>query len=247
MTNGSDATQEMPVPKFDTIPSSPPDDPDSLPEGLARISHVGFENDEMAHPRTLEEQVQILTHTSTAVANEISRINAIVSDVQERVAEIGKRAERRDEAVARQNNALTVLLARSTRVRSEELERKIVLVAEDDELLLPLMRSMLADAGATVYCERDALHARLTLEKIGPENLACAVLDVKLTDSEGLGLARDFRKRAPGCGVVLTSGWGLQEYAFDADAHQYVLLNKPFDPRELIDCVLVAMLQRSSP
>jgi CheY-like chemotaxis protein len=213
-----------------TIPAPPPSD---------RPSHVEIENDHAE--RTPKERAELEDRRWRILADQYAELAAAN-------AALARRAQRRDhwevamaDLAARQNNALTVLLARGKDLSSEQLKDQVVLVVEDDPHLLPVMRMILSEAGATVYYERAALDARLRLERIGPANLSCAVIDVRLREGDGLALAHDLRRRASGCGVVLTSGYPLDEHEGAADLNRFTLLDKPFEPAALIDSVLAAI------
>lgn len=229
-------TQHMPAVR-DTIVPPVPSDSD-------RVSAVNIADDAALAARTLEERLELSERRWGIVADRLT-------EVSESNSALARRAQKRDrwetamaDMGARQNNALTVLLAKGNSVRSEELRNVVALVVEDNGALLPVMRTILSDAGATVYYEQRATDALLRLEKIGPENLTCAVVDVRLPDSDGIGLAQGIRSRVPSCGVVLTSGYSLDDYEGVADRNVYALLDKPFQPRALIDAVLAAIQMR---
>jgi CheY-like chemotaxis protein len=239
----SDATADTQVDMRavrDTIPSLPPD-----ADETDRVSRVTIEQD--GGERTPEETRELDEHRWRILADRLAELAA----ANEALA---TRAQRRDrwelamaDIAARQSNALTVLLARGRDLHSEELARLVVLVVEDDPHLLPVMRTILSEAGATVYYERNATDARLRAERVGPANLSCIVVDVRLADSDGVALAGDLRRRSPSCGVVLTSGYPLVELEAVADRNQYALLDKPFEPRALTDAVLAAIQLRGAP
>jgi CheY-like chemotaxis protein len=238
-----DATAEtqvgMPAVR-DTIRSDPPD-------GCAETERVSIVDDHLGRPRTPDERAELDDRRWRILADQYSEL------VQSN-AQLVRRATTRDrwevamgDALARINNALTLSLSSRAADRPEALSGQVVLVVEDDVHLLPAMRQILVNAGATVFYEKTALGARLRLERIGPDTLTCAVLDVRLQDCAGTGLAYDIRKRAPGCGVVLTSGHllALEQLEGEADRHQFALLDKPFEPLALIDAVLAAIQLRN--
>lgn len=210
-----------------------------------RPSRVLVDNDH--GERTAEETAALNDRRWRILADRLAELTA----ANEALA---NRAERRDrwelamaDMGARQSNALTVLLARDVDLRSEELCGKVVLVVEDDPHLLPVMRSIMAEAGATVYYERSATDARLRVERVGAEDLSCIVIDVRLPDGDGPALAGDLRRRAPKCGVVLTSGYPMDDFEGLADQKRYALLDKPFEPRALTDAVLAAVQLAAAP
>jgi DNA-binding NtrC family response regulator len=147
--------------------------------------------------------------------------------------------------LARQNNAMTVLLARDHNDKTEELTGHVVLVVEDDDDVQRAIRQLLRNAGANVFYERTALKAQERMDQVGAGVFTCAVLDVRLPDSEGTDLANDVRRAAPNCGIVLTSGYPLDEFEEESQRHAFALLEKPFESRALIDAVLAAIQLRA--
>jgi DNA-binding response OmpR family regulator len=116
-------------------------------------------------------------------------------------------------------------------------ERHIVLVAEDDEDVLLLVRTVLENEGHEVIATRDGAEALAAALERRPD---LAVLDVAMPELDGLELLRRLRAE-PGMGnlpVMLLSARVQEDdvkRGYDSGANAYV--QKPFSPRELTDRV----------
>ena len=116
-------------------------------------------------------------------------------------------------------------------------ERRLVLVADDDEDILVLVRTVLERAGYEVSAVRDGAEAIAAARQRRPD---LAVLDVAMPELDGLEVLRRLRADASTSDVpVLLLSARVQEddvargFATGADAY----VQKPFSPRELSDRV----------
>jgi DNA-binding response OmpR family regulator len=116
-------------------------------------------------------------------------------------------------------------------------ERRLVLVADDDEDILVLVRTVLERAGYEVSAVRDGAEAIAAARQRRPD---LAVLDVAMPEVDGLEVLRRLRADASTSDVpVLLLSARVQEddvargFATGADAY----VQKPFSPRELSDRV----------
>ena len=116
-------------------------------------------------------------------------------------------------------------------------ERRLVLVADDDEDILVLVRTVLERAGYEVSAVRDGAEAIAAARQRRPD---LAVLDVAMPELDGLEVLRRLRADANTSDVpVLLLSARVQEddvargFATGADAY----VQKPFSPRELSDRV----------
>lgn len=112
----------------------------------------------------------------------------------------------------------------------------VVVIAEDDDLLRRALSDLLADEGFLVREVRD----RVSLESELMNAEACAaVIDVHLADGHCGHLVEALAADAEAPHVVLMSAFS--DAAGLAEEHGLELLRKPFDLRELLDAVLVAV------
>lgn len=116
-----------------------------------------------------------------------------------------------------------------------------ILIIDDDDELVELLRFALSRSGFEVAVVTDALGA---MEAIGRERPDAIVLDVNLGAWSGLDLLKEIRSRATTPIIMLTARDAEQDKikAFERGADDY--LAKPFSHRELA-ARLNALLRRS--
>jgi DNA-binding response OmpR family regulator len=113
-------------------------------------------------------------------------------------------------------------------------ERPLVVVADDDEDILTLVRVTLRGGGYDVEVARDGNAALSLLRQRRP---AAAVLDIAMPGLDGLEVLTRVR-RDPGIGdvpIVLLSARAQEgdvAHGYELGASKYV--RKPFSPRELV-------------
>jgi DNA-binding response OmpR family regulator len=116
-------------------------------------------------------------------------------------------------------------------------DARLVLVADDDEDILMLVRTVLERAGYEVVGARDGSEAVAAAQQRRPD---LAVLDVSMPELDGLEVLRRLRADASTSDVpVLLLSARVQEddvaHGFATGANAY--MQKPFSPRELSDRV----------
>ena len=116
-------------------------------------------------------------------------------------------------------------------------ERHVVLVADDDEDILLLVRTVLEREGHEVIATRDGAEAVAAAFERKPD---LAVLDITMPELDGLEVLRRLRADASTTDVpVLLLSARVQEddvkRGYDTGANAYV--QKPFSPRELTERV----------
>jgi CheY-like chemotaxis protein len=112
----------------------------------------------------------------------------------------------------------------------------VVLVAEDDESALAMMRAALGRAGFTVLAASNGVEG-MALIRSPPTELNALVTDAVLPGCSGLELAAEARRLSPGLPVLLVSAHPGNLVG----APPYPMLRKPFGARALLDrleCVL---------
>ena len=104
-----------------------------------------------------------------------------------------------------------------------------ILVVDDEPLIRWAVREGLEAAG---YAVVEAGTAREALAALSTDAgaVAVALLDVKLPDSDDLGLLRRVRRDAPGCRVIVMTAHGTPELLAEAmSAGAFATITKPFD------------------
>lgn len=111
-----------------------------------------------------------------------------------------------------------------------------ILIVDDELLIRWAIAQSLEAAGFEV---REAGTAREALEWIEKgEDLGVVLLDLKLPDSDDLGLLRTLRQRAPDSQVILMTAHGTAELLEEAmRAGAFLALGKPFDMQYMVDRV----------
>jgi DNA-binding NtrC family response regulator len=112
-----------------------------------------------------------------------------------------------------------------------------VLVVDDEALIRWSVAESLEAAGFRVL---EAGTAREALEHFGGSNGASCVvlLDLRLPDSDDLGLLRRIREIAPACRVILMTAHGTPEILEEAlQAGAFGVLGKPFDLARVVGMV----------
>src|SRR5216684_4638370 len=77
-------------------------------------------------------------------------------------------------------------------------------------------------------------------------DVQAAVVDLMLPDGDGLALTRELKKRDPGVEVIIVTAYGSVRKAMEATkgAGAFYVLEKPFDPDELLGLVKNALEHR---
>jgi two-component system alkaline phosphatase synthesis response regulator PhoP len=118
-----------------------------------------------------------------------------------------------------------------------------IVVVDDEESIIKVVRYALEQAGFEVHTASDADGARFLVGEVKPDLL---VLDVMLPGHSGLELARDIRQESD-VPIIMLSARGDEVdriLGLEFGADDYV--TKPFSPRELVSRVK-AILRRVGP
>lgn len=106
-----------------------------------------------------------------------------------------------------------------------------ILVVDDDRNLLELVKARLHAARYEVVAALDEEEAREAFKDSSPD---LAVIDLKLSNHNGIDLMEEFHGQRPELPVIILTGFGTIENAVDAmKKGAYGYLTKPFDGREL--------------
>jgi two-component system alkaline phosphatase synthesis response regulator PhoP len=115
------------------------------------------------------------------------------------------------------------------------MEPRRVLVVDDEESLLKILRYALEEAGYEVSTALDAASAEEQLKEHPPDLI---VLDVMLPGRSGLEFCRDVRATSPDMPIIMLSARSEEVdriLGLELGADDYV--TKPFSPRELVSRV----------
>jgi len=112
---------------------------------------------------------------------------------------------------------------------AKEAVRKLrLLVVEDDPLLRLSTVDMLIDLGHAVEEAGDGVAAMALVERIA--DFDAALVDVGLPGIRGEELIAEIRRRRPGLGIIVTTGYTAAALRFDlASTGNIVFVGKPYD------------------
>ena len=122
--------------------------------------------------------------------------------------------------------------------------RGTVLVVDDEASIADGLRLTLESEG---YSVRLAGSVATALSVLTQTDVQAAVVDLMLPDGDGLALTRELKKRDPSIEVVIVTAYGSVRKAMEATkgAGAFYVLEKPFDPDELIGLIAHALDRRT--
>jgi CheY-like chemotaxis protein len=112
-------------------------------------------------------------------------------------------------------------------------EGGIVVVAEDDEALRLLCRTVLEHDGFQIV---EVLNGRELAEALADHQVRVLLLDVHLGDDNGIEIARGLRESRPDLPIIFFSG-SAQLFGSEAEEFADAVISKPFQVDELSETV----------
>jgi two-component system NtrC family response regulator len=123
------------------------------------------------------------------------------------------------------------------------MNRKSILVVDDDESLRRVTQMQLEEAGYEVFTAADAALGLQAMDEFAP---SLVITDMKMPGMSGIELLRELRSRYPETTVILITAFGTVQTAVEAmKAGAYDYITKPIDYDELL-LVLQRALERRS-
>ncbi len=110
-----------------------------------------------------------------------------------------------------------------------------ILVIDDEKTLRHFLRLHLLEQG---YQVDEAADGKTALQLINNQHFDVALVDLRLTDMDGLEIVRHLRQISPKTSVIILTAYASLDSAIEAlrqGAHDY--LTKPFDTAELLASV----------
>ena len=111
----------------------------------------------------------------------------------------------------------------------------LILIVDDEPDMGWALEHLLNSQG---FVTRKALSAREALNLLEQHRFACAFLDAKLPDMDGLELARRIREIAPGTRIIMVSGYFYRDDVSIQEAISQGLIidfiSKPFLQEEIL-------------
>ena len=116
---------------------------------------------------------------------------------------------------------------------------RTVCVVDDDDAVRDSLQALLGVTGANVLTYPDA---RTFLESYQPENISCALIDVRMPGIDGIELLELLAKRGNLPPIVIITGHGEVKMAVRAlKIGAFDFIEKPFEPDALIERVNAAI------
>ena len=123
---------------------------------------------------------------------------------------------------------------------------EVILIVEDDPKICELAKTILKHAGFKVATAHDGLHGLKVFQQ-HREEINAILLDLTMPRVDGREFLERLRPLAPRIPVVVMSGYSPQETSTRcAGLGASVYLQKPFEPRELINRVQESLANKSN-
>ena len=106
-----------------------------------------------------------------------------------------------------------------------------ILVIDDSEIFLNQMKEYLSNVFSDIYCSHNGESALTLLNEIA---IDIAIVDVKLTDCNGIDLILKIKKIRINCEVIIITGYGSTEIALAAIKNGIIdYIEKPINFEQL--------------
>lgn len=110
-----------------------------------------------------------------------------------------------------------------------------VLVIDDEEIIRTSCKKILTPEGYTV---ETAESGREGLKKLRKGHFDLVLTDLKMPDTDGIGVLKGVKESQPDTEVIIVTGYGTVSTALEALRHgAYDYLEKPFTPDQLLNVV----------
>lgn len=107
-----------------------------------------------------------------------------------------------------------------------------ILVADDDEIALDVLSSLLSKEGYPVLTARDGIEAIAILRK---ESIGLVITDLRMPGADGLEVLRNAMRIDPDIAVVILTAYGTLDSALEAmEEGAFDYLTKPFKVQEIL-------------
>lgn len=118
-------------------------------------------------------------------------------------------------------------------------DQKTICIIDDDDAVRDSLQALLGSTGLNVVTYPDATQF---LKNYQPENIRCALIDVRMPDIDGIELLVRMSRRKPLPPVLIITGHGEVSMAVKAmKIGAFDFIEKPFEPDALIERVNAAI------
>lgn len=107
-----------------------------------------------------------------------------------------------------------------------------ILVADDDEIALDVVSSLLSKEGYPVLTAKDGIEAIAILRR---ENIGLVITDLRMPGADGIEVLRNAIRIDPDMAVVILTAYGTLDSALEAmEEGAFDYLTKPFKVQEIL-------------
>lgn len=107
-----------------------------------------------------------------------------------------------------------------------------ILVADDDEIALDVVSSLLSKEGYPVLTAKDGIEAIAILRR---ENIGLVITDLRMPGADGIEVLRNAVRIDPNMAVVILTAYGTLDSALEAmEEGAFDYLTKPFKVQEIL-------------
>ncbi len=115
------------------------------------------------------------------------------------------------------------------------VEKKKVLIVDDDADIVHILRAMLEGQGWDVL---SALGGEEALRIVRERHPDLVLLDIMMPRMNGIEVLREARRLAPGMRIIMTTAFGdVGSYLESMDLGACEYINKPFETSELLEMI----------
>lgn len=108
-----------------------------------------------------------------------------------------------------------------------------ILVADDDEIALDVLSSLLSKEGYPVLTARDGIEAIAILRR--DDSIGLVITDLRMPGADGLEVLRNTMRIDPDIAVVILTAYGTLDSALEAmEEGAFDYLTKPFKVQEIL-------------
>lgn len=110
-----------------------------------------------------------------------------------------------------------------------------ILVVDDDEYILDILRILLENEGYEVVAAQDSQKG---LDIVTSSEVDLVISDLRMRPMNGIELLREIRKVKPKLPVIMLTAYGSPETANEASQlGAFAYLTKPFGPDEVLETI----------
>jgi len=119
-----------------------------------------------------------------------------------------------------------------------------ILIVDDDPKFRKILSDILRDKG---YVPLAAVKGKTALDRVKEGRPVVALIDLKLSDMDGLEVMREIKKCSPGTECIVLTGYASQKSAVEAvNMGAYGYMQKPYDVEQLVVTIRRAIEKREA-